>query len=263
MAHLRLIHLFFILGPLFMPTLARSEPVTLGYWARVQFDMLNPEAAEFECTYNDVPARIEIDDDTLGTILANFPTSLLDRPESSPLVTLRRGTEVVPELVDRTPIRARDDEWSMRIIGIIDFCIGPMTLIVMQGRLNVFAELGQYQAEILSSDNLLEDLNIEYDVNPSDLELVHFFHQKRDNFPSELNAQFVGSASAYDAETRVLGRLDLDASQLAINFTGPSDLDDVTQITRLNVRLIIEEAGLLGGTLPPLVIAVPMTAITP
>lgn len=223
-----------------MPTWARSEPLTLGYWARVELNMLDLESAAFECSNNDLPAQIEINDDTFGTVFTNFPTSLLNRPEP-PSIIVRRGTELVPGRVDRTPVWLRDSDWSMRTAGIINFCIGPATLNVAQGSLNVVAELGQYQGEILDSNNVLQDLSIEYVVNPSDMELTHFFHQKRDGFPSELNAQFVGSA--YGTGNRILGRLDLDARQLAISFTGPRDLDDVIHLTRLNVRLIIEEAG--------------------
>lgn len=239
MAHITPIHLILILAPFFVPTLTRSEPVTLGYWARVELIMLDLEKSTFECSNDDLPAQIEIGEDTFGTVYANFPTSLLNRSEQ-PGISVTRGLVRVPERVYRMPIRLRNDDWSMRIAGTIGFCIGPATLKVMQGSLDVFAQLGQYEGSILTSDNVLRDLNIEYDVNSSDMELAYFLHPKIDNFPSELSAQFIGSGS--DSGNRILGRLDLDANHLAVSFAGPGDLDDVIHLTRLNVRLLVEEA---------------------
>lgn len=217
--------------------------MTISYFARVGLSLLSPEEVSFECFDNDIPAQIGITEDTPGVTKVNFPTSFLDRPEPpEPSVTLRRGIEVVPERADRTPIRLRDSDWNVRATGNIGFCVGPATLKVMRGSLNVSANLGQYHANILSTDNVLQDLRIGYDVNASGMELMHFFHADRDGFPPEMSGQIVGSVP--HVEGRLLGRLDFDANQLAIGFTSQSTREDVTYPTRLNVRLLLVEAGL-------------------
>jgi len=152
-------------APSVIPTLALSEPVTISYFARAELVILAPENASFECANNDLPAQIEINEDTAGVAAASFPTSLLDRPElPEPSVSVRRGTEIVPELVDRVPTRLRISDWSITTSGNIDFCVGLATLKVIGGSLNVFANLGRYEGSVISSDSVLQDVDIQYEV---------------------------------------------------------------------------------------------------
>ncbi|MDO6592092.1 hypothetical protein [Loktanella sp. D2R18] len=202
--------------------------------------MLDKENASFECTGNDVPAQIEVNQDTPVLISANFPTSLLGQPET-PSITVRRGAEVLPERVDRTLTGFRNDDWSMTVTGKINFCVGPARLQVMQGNFDVSAHLGKYTGDILSTDTVRQGLHIEYKVNTSGTELIHAFYADGEDHPPYMNAQFVGPAS--DGEARILGRFDFVEDQLSVKFTGPSDLEGVTHHTSLNVTLILVEAS--------------------
>lgn len=239
MSYLKPMDRMFMLAALIMPTLALSEPVTLGYFARVELVMIGSENASFGCANNDLPAQIEIDEDTFGSTSANFPASLLDRP-TPPHISVRRGVELIPERIDGTLTDFTND-WRMTVAGNLNFCVGPATLQVMDGSLDIFARLGQYEANIFSSNDMLQDLNISYETNASGIDLIRFFHLERDGFPSEMNGQFVGALPDDERdERRILGRLDFDDNQLAIRFTDPRNYEDVTHLTRLNIRLILE-----------------------
>ena len=239
MFYLKPVDRMLMLAALIMPTLALSEPVTLGYFARVELVMIGSENASFVCANNDLPAQIEIDEDTFGSTSANFPASLLDRP-TPPHISVRRGVELIPERIDGTLTDFTND-WHMTVAGNINLCIGQATLQVIEGRLDVFALLGQYEANIISSNDLLQDLNINYETNASGIELGRFFHLERAGFPSEMNVQFVGALPDDERdERRILGRLDFNDSQLAIRFTDSRNHEDVTHLTRLNIRLILE-----------------------
>ena len=215
-----------------IPTLATSEPVTLGYFASVELEAIGAQNAGFECAINDFPAELEINEDTVGIISTNFPPAFLDRP-----ITIRRGGELVPETADQTLTEATND-WHMTVSGRIGFCVGAATLQVMQGNLEVFAQLGQFEATVLSADDVLQDLQIKYETNAAGQPQAHFDHSQREGFPSQMNGRFVGSPpdEAIDVG-RVLGRLDFDGSQLAIRFTDQNNLRDDTYLTRLNIRL--------------------------
>ena len=242
MFYLKPVDRMLMLAALITPTLALSEPVTLGYFARVELVMIGSENTSFVCANNDLPAQIEIDEDSIGMTSVNFPVSLLDRP-TPPQIRVRRGVELVPERIDRT-LTGFTNDWRMTVAGNINLCVGPATLQVIEGSLDVFARLGQYEANIISSNEVLQDLDISYETNASGIELVRFFHLERDGFPSEMNGQFVGSLPDDERdERRILGRLDFDDSQLAIRFTDPRNYEDVTHLTRLNIRLILEESA--------------------
>ena len=167
-------------APFVLPTLAQSEPVTIGYSSRVELVMLAPENASFECAGSDRAAQLEINDEPQwGEITTNFPMSLRVGPEGSqPSVGVWRGTEFVRQRVSTGPHLLRNNNWNITVSGKIDFCVGPATLKVVGGRLNVFANLGLYEGSIISSDNVLEDLDIGYVVlnsgpYPRDLSLIH------------------------------------------------------------------------------------------
>ena len=58
MTCLKAIRAVVMLAPFVIPTLALSEPVTIGYSARIDLAMLAPENASFECANNDLPADL-------------------------------------------------------------------------------------------------------------------------------------------------------------------------------------------------------------
>ena len=242
MFYLKPVGRIMMVAMIIMPTLALSEPVTLGYFARVELVMIDAEKAHFECVNNDLPARVEIDESTFGSTYADFPLAFLNRP-MPPQIGVRRWGELVPERADRTLNRFTND-WHMTVAGVIDFCVGPATLQVMQGRLDVFAQLGHYEGNIFSSDDVLQDLDIKYETYASGVELADFFNPTRDGFPAAMNGQFVGPSPDGERDKgRILGRLDFDGRQLAIRFTSPNSRKDITQVARLNIRLILEGAG--------------------
>jgi len=230
-------------APFVIATLAQSEPVTIGYSSHVELVMLTPENASFVCAGSDRPAQLEINEDSPGVVSTNFPLSLRDGPEGAlPSVGVRRGTELIRQRVSTLPNLLRNNNWNITVSGKIDFCVGPATLRVVGGRLNVFANLGRYEGSIISSDNVLEDLDISYAVNASGMDQLFFWHLGRDGWPTEVISQLVGSEAR--AEGRILGRLDFDATQLPISFSSQSDIEDVTHLTRLNVRLLLIEEAL-------------------
>ncbi|MEJ6404528.1 hypothetical protein [Yoonia sp. 2307UL14-13] len=241
MTLLKISRLIYILSPFFISTVAVGEPITLRYFARVQLQMVDPTHADFDCDGNDLTAQIVIDEDTFGVASVDFPISLLSRPKP-PQITLRRGTERVLERPDRTPTRIDSTDWDMTIAGGVGLCVGPATLQVVQGNFAVFTQLGQYEGVILDTDDVLQDSQIEYLANIWGEDLVHLVNSGHENSPPEMSGKFIGPIVG-DNENRVLGRLDFNTAQSEITFKGSRDLGDVTHPTRLNIRLILEEAG--------------------
>jgi len=246
---LKPIRAMFMVAPLIIPTLALSEPVTIDYFARVELVMHAPENASFECASNDRPAQLEITEDMPAVIGTYIPTSFLALPEPpEPSVRTWRGTELIPERVSRIPTRSTNFDWNITTFGNIDFCVGPATLKVVGGSLNVFANLGQYEASVISSDNVLQDLDIEYAVNVSNMNPFLFNNSdKGDDQPPEIIGQFVGLGTP-PVTGRVLGRLDIRANPLTLGFINQSDLDHVTHPTRLNVTLLLVEPSLTSDS---------------
>jgi len=186
--------------------------------------MLAPENVSFECAGSDRPAQLEITEDMSGSISTNFPTTFLDRlAPSQPSVRTWSGTQFVQERVNRRPPGLRNDHWNITIFGNINLCVGLASLKVVGGSLNIFANSGRYEASVISSDNVLQDLDIGYSVNTGmdriSISPIRRYHDQ----PSVMFVQFVGSDAPIDG--RILGRLDIDADQLKVRFTSQSDLD--------------------------------------
>ena len=246
---LKPIRAMFMVTPLIIPTLALSEPVTIEYSSRAELVMLAPENASFECTSDDRPAQLEITEDMWGSVATNFPTTFLDQselPESN--VRIRYGNELVPERAISLRNRLRNNHWNTTTSGIIDFCVGPAILKVVGGSLNIFANLGQYEASVISSDNVLKDLDIEYVANTSGIDPILFINSVIDVGEADIFARRIIRSDPHINE-RTLGLLNINANQLAVRFINQNDLDDVTHPTRLNVRLLLVEPSLTSESL--------------
>ena len=146
---------------LLFPTIVISDSIDFYYAGEVELVMLNPATANFRCAANSLPAEIEIDD---GMYNDFPPSSSADTPDRAP-IRIRRGVELEPHQDYRTAAASRASGWGLDIRANINICVGPMTLQIMHGRLDVFGLTEPNERQILGSYDVLQDMHIRYDVH--------------------------------------------------------------------------------------------------
>ncbi|MEL6521443.1 MAG: hypothetical protein AAFQ66_10800, partial [Pseudomonadota bacterium] len=244
MPRFMLSHILGMLVSLLIATHGQAEPVSLGYLARVEPVMLDPDSAGFDCALEDRPALLEIKETTLGTIFKHFPATFLHSPVD-PIVRIRRGNMLVPTRpVAKTPLSLRHEEWDIMVSGKIGVCAGPETLKIAQGSLKANARLGSFRGNIIPSDNVVQDFDVEYqdlDVDRLDDlpagEFFRLFFYSKKFKTSLMHMSHTGQPPPL--EGYILGRLEFDAPQLEVRYKGEGEHEDVTHLTHLNVSLIL------------------------
>ncbi|WP_037293215.1 hypothetical protein [Roseobacter sp. CCS2] len=244
-------------------TATQALSVQVSYFGdSVALVMLDPEAAAFECAYNDLPAQIEINEDTRAEVRISFVSALFGY-EEPPQAVVESGTEVVERRgTDSVRVRVQDnssgvdpeptsqdadrptllpDEWHVTVTGEIDFCVGLATLKIMDGNLDVRVQVGQYEAHILHTEDMPGDLRVLYQTDLSNLDPLPLIVPLESD-PARANAdKYVGSVAVEGG--RNLGDVRFYDRQTDVKYTSPTDPDGVTDNTGLSFRFTLVEAA--------------------
>ncbi len=224
----------------------------------VELVVLDPVTATFECAYNDLPAKVEINDDTFAEISISFELPLFDfevplqlLAEPGTRIVERRGTDTVialfqdqpsgidPSSIDKEADRPAlsPDEWHMAMTAELDVCVGQGTLQIIHGNLDVVMQVGQYKAHILHTSNVPEDLRVRYQINASNSDPLPLILPREVSEAPIEGTKKVGSMAPEGV--RSLGVVSFYDRQIGTIFTSPTDLEGVAEDTGLSVSFVL------------------------
>jgi len=246
--------------PLFAATQAQSVSVKYSSDS-IELIMLDPKAAPFGCAYNDLPAHIEINEDTRAAASIRFESSLFgfqappqELAEKRAEVTVRRGVDTMRVRVQKRPVGvdpkpAREsivrtaltqDEWHVVFTGQMKVCVGPGTLQVMAVDLDVLLQIGQYEGQIFITENTPEDLRLRYDIDLSKPKPQSLFRPQDEIAGRIVGNKQLGSTAPEDG--RQLGTVRLFKQRVETNFTSPTDPEGFNEKTWLSVGFVLVSA---------------------
>ncbi|MEP3638118.1 MAG: hypothetical protein ABJN14_12770 [Paracoccaceae bacterium] len=251
MPSLKPIQIMMFFAPFLIATQALS--VQLNYSSnRVELVMLDPDNATFECAYNDLPAQIEINENTPANVLLGFRDSVF-----VPHIVVRRGGKRITRSAlddkaisgfDSAPILDSEgpeispDDWKLTVSGELDICVGLATLKVMHGSLDIFLQIRQYEAHLVNIDDVLKDLHdIRYAVNPSGFLPLQFLFSPNNSALKRLGMTLGNKKIGVDApyDRQILGALSVHKHRTAVRFTSPNDLEGVVDNLSLNFEFLL------------------------
>ncbi|MEP3847541.1 MAG: hypothetical protein ABJM43_19515 [Paracoccaceae bacterium] len=255
MPFLKPIQIMMFFAPFLIATQALS--VQLNYSSnRVELVMLDPDNATFECAYNDLPAQIEINENTPANVLLGFRDSVFVPEKPTHIVVTRGGTKSTRSALDDKAISGFDsapildsegfeispDDWKLTVSGELDICVGLATLKVMHGSLDIFLQIRQYEAHLVNTDDVLKDLHdIRYAVNPSGFLPLQFLFSSNNSALKRLGMTLGNKKIGVDApyDRQILGALSVHKHRTAVRFTSPNDLEGVVDNLSLNFKFLL------------------------
>jgi len=165
--------------------------------------------------------------------------------ESGAEIVERRGTDILrvqvpdgssdanPDLASQDPERRilLPDEWHVTAIGKINFCVGLGTLQIMDVNLDAHVQIGQYEAHILITNDMLEDLRLRYEIDLLDPNPVSPARPTiaipENQAPERTTVEKHVGAMAFEGG-RSLGEVRFYHWLRDVNYTSPTDPDGVT-----------------------------------